>query len=133
MWAVLTVLLLLSLSYLAFVTLFPFPPGTDAANLASGTKNAWKMLGCTLGLLCTYGVDSRVDFDTRAPLLGQIAKLALGFALLLGIKSGLKAPLQALFANDHLADGLRYFLIVLFAGCLWPRTFPLFQKLGKKR
>ena len=132
MWAMLTVLSLMAVGYLAFVTLFPFPPGTDAANLASGTKNAWKMVGCMLGLLCTYGVDRRTDFDTRAPLPGQIAKLVVGFALLLAIKEGARAPLQALFANDYLADGLRYFLIVVFAGCLWPRTFPLFQKLGKK-
>ena len=40
------------------------------------------------------------------------------------IKAGMKAPLQALFANDDLADGLRYFLMVAFAGCLWPLTFP---------
>ena len=129
----LAVLAALAAGYLAFVTLYPFPADTDPANLANGTKNAYTMLGCMLGLLCTYEVDSRwTNFDTRAPLPGQIVKLAVGFALLLAIKAGAKAPLQALFANDYLADGLRYFLMVIFAGCLWPRTFPLFQKLGKR-
>ena len=132
MWAMLTVLSLMAVGYLAFVSLYPFPPGTDAANLASGTKNAWKMVGCMLGLLCTYGVDRRTDFDTRAPLPGQIAKLVVGFALLLAIKEGARTPLQALFANDYLADGLRYFLMVVFAGCAWPRTFPLWKNIGKR-
>jgi len=57
----------------------------------------------------------------------------LGFAILLAIKAGMKAPLQALFANDDLADGLRYFLMVAFAGCLWPLTFPTWAKIGKKK
>ena len=72
------------------------------------------------------------DANAQAPLLGQICKLALGLGLLLVIKSGAKAPLQALFANDYLADGLRYFLMVVFAGCVWPLTFPLWRKIGKR-
>ena len=64
--------------------------------------------------------------------MGQICKLALGLAILLAIKAGLKAPLHALMGNDYLADGLRYFLMVAFAGCLWPQTFPMWAKIGKK-
>ncbi len=121
-------------AYLAFVSLYPFPVDVDPYNLTHGTKNAYTLLGCVLGVLVTYEVDSRfTKFDTKAPLLGQIGKLALGLGLLLAIKTGAKAPLQALFANDYLADGLRYFLMVAFAGCLWPLTFPWWRKLGKKK
>ena len=123
-----------SVGLLLFVTRYPFPADVDAANLEHGAKNAWKMLGCMLGVWLTYECDLRwTKFDTKAPLAGQILKLVLGFAILLAIKAGMKAPLQALFANDYLADGLRYFLMVAFAGCLWPLTFPTWAKIGKKK
>jgi len=123
-----------SVGLLLFVTRYPFPADVDAANLEHGTKNAWKMLGCMLGVWLTYECDLRwTKFDTKAPLAGQLLKLVLGFAILLAIKAGMKAPLQALFANDDLADGLRYFLMVAFAGCLWPLTFPTWAKIGKKK
>ena len=122
----------LAAGYLAFISLYPFPADVDVSNLSHGTKNAYTMLGCMLGVWAVYEVDSRwTKFDTEAPLPGQICKLALGLGLLLAIKIGAKAPLQALFANDYLADGLRYFLMVVFAGCVWPRTFPLWKKIGK--
>lgn len=123
----------LAVGYLTFVNLYPFPADVDMHNLTHGTKNAYTMLGCMLGVWVTFEVDSRwTKFDTQAPLLGQICKLALGLGLLLAIKAGAKAPLQALFANDYLADGLRYFLMVVFAGCAWPRTFPLWKNIGKR-
>jgi len=100
----------------------------------SGTKNAYKMLGCMLGVWATYECDLRwTKFETKAPLLGQILKLALGFGVLLAIKVGAKAPLQAIMTNDFLADGIRYLLMVVFAGCIWPLTFRFFAKLGKKK
>jgi hypothetical protein len=118
----------------AFVSLYPFPADVDLNNLTHGMGNAYKMLGCMLGVWATYECDLRwTKFDTKAPLLGQALKLVLGFALLLAIKSGGKAPLQALFANDYLADGLRYLLMVIFAGCIWPLTFRFFATLGKKK
>lgn len=129
----LTCMVALAAGYLAFVTLYTFPADVDVDNLSHGTKNAYTMLGCMLGVWAVYEVDSRwTKFDTKAPLPGQIFKLALGLGLLLAIKAGTKPPLQALFANDYLADGLRYFLMVVFAGCVWPLTFPLWKKTGKK-
>ena len=73
-----------------------------------------------------------IRFDTRAPLPVQAVKLCVGLALLMGIKAGAKAPLYALFDGHFLADGVRYFLVVAFAGCIWPLTFPwLTRKLSK--
>ena len=132
MRTLLACMVVLAAGYLAFVSLYPFPADVDVSNLSHGTKNAYTMLGCMLGVWAVYEVDSRwTRFDTEAPLPGQICKLALGLGLLLAIKIGAKAPLQALFTNDYLADGLRYFLMVVFAGCVWPRTFPLWKKIGK--
>ena len=130
----LAVMVVGAVANLAFVSLYPFPADVDLNNLTHGMGNAYKMLGCMLGVWATYECDLRwTKFDTQAPLLGQALKLVLGFALLLAIKSGGKAPLQALFANDYLADGLRYLLMVIFAGCIWPMTFRFFATLGKKK
>ena len=105
----------------------------DADNLSHGTKQACTMLGCISALWLVYEVDRKyIQFDTKAVWWAQIIKLVLGFALLLGIKSGIKAPLTALIGNSYVADGLRYFLMVIFAGMVWPLTFRWFRKLGRK-
>lgn len=122
---------LLSAAYLAFVLLFPFPADVDADNLAHGTKNAYTMLGCTLGVLMTWELDHRIiHFDTRAPLSVQAVKLIAGLALLMGIKAGLKVPLRLLLGEC--ADGVRYFLVVAFSGCVWPLTFPWLTRMLAK-
>ena len=130
---VLAAMTLLSAGFLAFVSLYPFPADTDAVNLAFGVKNAHVMLGCMLGLWLSYEADLRAGFDTRATLAGQALKLGLGLVLLLAIKSAGKAVLYPLLGAGGFADGLRYFLMVVFAGFLWPRTFPFWSRLGKKR
>lgn len=123
----------LSCLFLFFVLVYPFPADTDLHNLESGMKNAYKILGCILGLWIAYEVDERyTHFDTKAVWWAQILKLVPGLLLLLAIKSELKAPLYALFNGNYLADGVRYLLIVIFAGCLWPITFKFFAKLGSK-
>ncbi len=134
MRVLLAVMIVGAAANVAFVSLYRFPADVDVSNLEHGIKNAYKMLGCMLGVWATYETDVRwTKFDTKAPLLGQAGKLILGFGILLAIKVGAKAPLQALFVNDSLADGLRYFLMVVFAGCIWPLTFSWFAKLGKKK
>lgn len=126
-------MVLLSLVFLAFVNLYSFPADVDADNLAHGTKNAFTMLGCILGIWLTYVIEGRyIRFETKAVWWAQIIKLVVGFALLLAIKSGLKAPLSALMNGSYFADGLRYFLMTAFAGCIWPLTFRFFGKLGRK-
>ncbi len=125
---------LLAVAYLAFVHLYNFPADTDPDNLAHGTKNAYTMLGCLFGLWVVFEVDERfIHFDTKAVWWAQVLKLLLGIIPLLGIKAGLNQPLYMLLGESYLTDGIRYFLIVLFAGCVWPLTFPLFAKLGKKK
>ncbi len=124
---------LLSLLYLLFVLFFPFPADMDPVNLASGRENAHTMFGVLLGLCVVYFIDLRyLHFDTKAPLLGQIAKLVIGAAIVLGLKAVLKAPLNLLVGEDmqHL---IRYFILVVFAGGVWPLTFPFFAKLGKNK
>ena len=122
-------MVLAALGNLAFVTLYPFPADVDADNLAHGVKNAYTMLGCILGVWLTWEIDLKhLRFETKAPLTAQAAKLILGFAILLAVKAGLKAPLYAITGGHNFADCIRYFLMVAFAGCIWPLTFPFFTK-----
>lgn len=122
-----------ALGYLAYIHLYPFPADIDMHNLESGTKQAYTMLGCILGLFAAYETDHRfTHFKTDAPLPVQIAKIALGLIPLLGIKALLKAPLRAIIGSAYAADGVRYFLMVIFAGCIWPMAFPKIERLMKR-
>ncbi len=121
--------ILLSVGLLLFAFLTP-EEGIEAANLYSARKNASTLFACTLCLLPVYYIDKcYTKFDTKAPWYAQIIKVAVGLAVVLGIKSGLSAPLVALFGNEFVARGVRYFLIVAFAGILWPMTFGFFSRM----
>lgn len=124
---------LLSAALLLYARFYPFPAGSDSGNIAHGLSNACKMLGCTLGLFLAYELDRKyIHFDTRAPLAAQAVKLVVGFALLMAIKGALKAPLNALF-GESAGSFLRYFLMVGFAGCVWPLTFPYIARAAGRR
>ena len=126
-------MLILAVAFVAFVEGFSLPVDVDPDNLHSGVKKAYTMLGCIAALWLTYEIDTKyIKFDTKAVWWAQIIKLGVGFGILLGIKSGIKAPLHAIM-NANIADGLRYFLMTAFAGCVWPLTFKFFGKLGKKK
>lgn len=127
--------LLAALGFVFYVTgLSPedYESAEDLSNLSHAVKNAWTLAGCMLGLLCVHLFDSRkTNFSVRAPFRGQVLKFTLGLALAVAIKSLLKAPLRACLP-DGPADSLRYFALVLFAGIVWPLTFPYFSRIGKK-
>ncbi len=122
--------IILSVGFLIYTLVVGDDPTLDAENYASAMKNACTMLGCTIGLVLVYTVDTKwIKFDTGAAWYAQIIKSALGFAVVLLIKSGLSSPLTALFGNEYVARVVRYFLIVAFGGALWPMTFKWFAKL----
>lgn len=120
---------LLAVGFLVFVLLLP-KEGLDPHNAGSGLKNACTLLGCTIGLVPMYFLDRHfIKFETKAAWYIQILKLALGFAAVLLVKSGLSAPLVALFGNTYVARAVRYFLIVIVAGTLVPLSFRYLCKL----
>ncbi len=118
-----------ALLYLVFVLVFPFPADVDPDNLASALKNGYTLVGTLAGLTAVYFLDEYViHIETRASLPAQLVKLAGGGVIAFLIKSLTKAPLTAFFGVG--VESLpRYLLLVLFAGALWPLTFPYINRL----
>ena len=125
-------MLVLSTAFLLYMELNPFPADVDAANLLSARKNSYTLLGALGGMIAVYYADRKLDFSTEGVWYVQVLKTALGLVLTLAVKEGLKLSLEALFGTHLALRAIRYFLVVLFAGILWPMTFPWFQKLGRK-
>ena len=122
-------LFVFALAFVVFLECKIWPADIDLANLESGTKSAYMMLGCTAGLLAACVIERRyIRFEVKAKWWQQLLKVVLGLALILGLKSGLKAVLVPLCGGHMIYNALRYFLLVLFAICVWPLTFPWFQK-----
>lgn len=121
--------ILFSLAYMLYFPIFK-DVQHDAQNLNTGLEFAYTMAGCTIGLAVVYFVDSAfTKFDTHAPWYAQIVKLVLGFGIVIGIKAGLEIPLNFICGgNELIARMIRYFLIVVFAGAVWPLTFKFFAR-----
>lgn len=126
------VTLVLAAAFVAYMELFPFPADVDPANLHEARKNSYTLLGALVGMILVWHVDKKRNFSTEAVWYAQILKTLLGLVLALAVKEGLKLPLDTLFGGHLAARAIRYMLLVLFAGILWPMTFPWFRKLGRK-
>ena len=123
----------LSLAFLAYVELWPFPKDIDPHNMESAVKNAYTLLGALLGLLVAYYYDEKkLHFPVKAVWWAQILKVVIGLLLVLAVKEGTKGILDALCGGHMIARGIRYFLVVIMAGVIWPMTFRRFSELGRK-
>lgn len=130
--AIFTGLLIMSIFNLLYVELYPFPADVDAHNYESALKNAYTFLGCFTGVIIVFLVDEdKLHFETKAIWWAQILKAVLGLAVVLAVKEGMRPVLEA-FLPVMPARAVRYCMIVLVAGILWPMTFKWFSKLGRK-
>ena len=125
---------LFAAGFLIWVNLYKFPANVDISNLTHGTETAYKMLGVILGLWLSFELDQKyLNFETKAVWWVPILKLIGGLIPIIVVKSLLKAPLIALIGNEFIAGGVRYFLIAVVAGVLWPMTFKFWNKLAKNK
>lgn len=138
MYAIIGGMLVLSGAFVVYMEATIPPVGSAAwlmeayENWASAVKNAYTMAGAVAGVLVVYAFDSKVlQFPTRAPWWGQAVKLLGGLALVVAVKAVLKAPLLALCGGHMAAHALRYFLVVVTAGGLWPMTFRFFERYSR--
>lgn len=132
MKTVIAVMLAVSVLFLLYVSFWNFPADMDAHNMESGTKNAYTMLGCLVGVAIVYLVDEKwLHFPEKAVWWVQIIKVVVGLLLVLAVKEGLRAPLELLLPV-YPARAVRYFLIVIMAGAVWPLSFRRLSMIGKK-
>lgn len=132
MKAVIAVMLAVSVVFLLYVSFWNFPSDMDAHNMESGTKNAYTMIGCLSGVAIVYFVDRKyLQFPVEAVWWVQILKILVGLLLVLAVKEGLRTPLE-LVLPVYPARAVRYFLIVIMAGAIWPMSFARLSKLGRK-
>lgn len=126
--------LLLNVALVLYVFLAPARAGNVAAFDAHGQKAACTLLGTVLGILLSWWVDdTHTHFQVKAVWWAQILKYAVGLGLVMAVRLGFKPVLQAVFGDTSLADSVRYFLMALVGGTLWPMTFPLWSRLGTPR
>lgn len=130
---VIVTMLATALVFLLYVELWQFPQDMNAHNLESGMKNAYTMMGCLVGVAAVYVADKTwLNFSVEAKWWVQIIKVAGGLALVLAVKEGLRVPLEWILPVCP-ARAVRYFLIVMTAGTLWPMSFQYLSKLGVKK
>ncbi len=119
--------------FLLYVELWQFPADMDAHNMQSGLKNAYTMMGCLIGVAVVYIADKKwMNFSTEGTLRAQIVKVVVGLLLVLAVKEGLRDPLEAIFGSVLVARGVRYFLVVITAGLVWPMNFHRIARIGRK-
>ena len=129
----LAAMILMAIGYLCFVELYQFPADVLATeNYQLGLENAYTLLGALVGIIIVYIVDEKwLHFPVKAVWWAQVLKVAIGLMLVLGVKVGMKGTLNSIF-GELLGRGVRYGLIVIVAGILWPLSFRSFAKLGNK-
>ena len=87
-----------------------------------------------MGLILVYTADRKwLHFETAAPLWGQIVKAVGGLGLVIAAKELLRFPLDAILPENTYARMVRYFLMVVIGGILWPMTFRFFSKFSKNK
>lgn len=133
MKAIIALMIACATVFLMYVEFWKFPDDLDVDNMLSAYKNSYTMLGCLIGVAIVYTVDKNwLDFPVQAKWWVQVMKIVIGLLLVLAVKEGLRAPLELLLPT-YPARAVRYFLVVLTAGVLWPSTFRYFSKLGVKK
>lgn len=138
MYIIIGALTLLVVAFIIFVYAYPFPQEVyseaNIHNLESARKNAYTMLGCVAGLWVIYPVEKKyVKFEVSAVWWAQILKVIIGLAIIILIKEVLRYPIDFIFNGHLIGRSVRYFLIVVTAGVIYPLTFKWFSKLGNKK
>lgn len=95
-----------------------------------GLKNAYTILGLTVGYLISYIIN--LQYNTKSCFIIQFLKVLLGAIFVLAIKEGSKYLFELFLPGKVFTSAIRYFLVVFFALNVWPLTFNWFYKLEIK-
>ena len=89
-----------------------------------------------LGFLVVYTADLKwTKFETEAVWWVQIIKIVGGLAAVLLVKELARFPLDAILPAhvNTWSRLIRYFLVAVTGGVLWPMTFKFWNKLSVKK
>ncbi len=134
MCAIIGFMIVCTLAFVLYANVGQFPVDENYENVLSAGKNGYSLLGSLVGFAVAYPLEKRfVNFEEKGSRGAQICKVVLGLACLLTVKEGAKI-LFSLVGMDWLGfNALRYFAMVVFAALVWPLTFPVWNRLLKKR
>ena len=129
------IMLAWSVGQVFFMEWFPFPAEASGEELYSALKNAYKMLGAVLGFYLVYELDQRfIRYDeTDGSIWNKLLRWIFGLIATVIVQE-LCYALFGLLPGEHGALFCRllsYLIMVLFAGAVWPLTFPVFKKFLK--
>ena len=102
------------------------------------TQDFYTSLGLMIGLFAAIPFERKhVDYkDTRNPF-AMVIRVAGAFALYFVINTVLKMPFSKDFLNNgsmasYLVRCVRYAIIIFVVMGIYPKVFPVFEKIGKK-
>lgn len=138
MYGIIITLGVLVAAFMVYVYAFPFPSDVylpeNVINLQSAEKNAFTLAGCMFGFLAVYYIDSNhVKFEVKAVWWAQILKIIGGLLCVLFVKEVLRFPIDFICGGHLIGRAIRYFLMVVVGGVIWPLTFKWFARLGNKK
>lgn len=126
--------LAISILLVVFTELSPVGVGEAAKFAAEGVTNAYTILGVAAAFPIVWYLDAKkLKYDVKAVWWAQILKCLLGVAIVFGLRIGLKPVLAALVGSHNVGTAIRYFILALFGGTVWPLTFRFWGRLGRQR
>lgn len=134
MYALIGAMVLCSFAFVLYANFTDFPVDENYANVLSGRKNSYSLLGALLGFAIAYPMEKKyICFSEKGSLPAQGCKVLVGLAGLLGVKEGLKLLFSSLGITWLGIHALRYCAVVLFAAIVWPLTFPFWNRIFRKK
>ncbi len=128
------ILLAFGAALIVYIECVPMPENAIAQFSLECSESGYKMVGGAVGFAVVLWLERKyIRFSEKAVWWAQLLKLALGLALVIAVRMLLKAPLLSLFHGHNAGNAVRYCLMVLAGGALWPMTFRFFSKLGRKK
>ena len=106
----------------------------DNAYSMDGLKNGYTVLGLAIGLIAArYADKHKIKWETKANIWAQILKCVCGIILIALTAFAVKQPAKIITGGHFSHYAIRYFVIVVVGGILWPMTFKFWNKLGTKK
>lgn len=128
------ILLAFGAALILYIELAPMPANAITQFSLECNESGYKMVGGAVGFAVVLWLERKyIRFSEKAVWWAQLLKLALGLVLVIAIQKLTKTPLLSLFGGHNAGNAVRYFLMVLVGGALWPMTFKFFGKLGRKK